>query len=483
MNTLDAEQLIEAGRELAAPFCMEVIRDSQTRTLTVQQIFRLLPGKRIVALAECCGEQLLIKTYIGRTATKYMARERNGVNLIADAGVRTPSLLWHGQLADGRGHILAFEYLESAVSLFDSWQTAEGYDEQVAILTRAMQIIARLHNVGVVQDDLHLANFLMADNRLYTIDGGGISRRSEPPLPRSHSLNNLGLFFAQFFPTFDEMVRVVFPAYEAIRGWGADASRLPELRREILRNRENRKRNYLDKVFRDCTRFLCRSSLKEFMVCERSEYNAELEELLADPDRFIDNAEILKNGNTTTVALVNLSDRALVIKRYNIKDAVHGLKRALRKSRAWHSWSNAFRMEFLGIRSLKPVAMIENRLGPIRRTAYFISEYIPGPDALECLQGLDNPDKEMRALAEVLQQLCKSRISHGDLKATNFVMAEDGPVIIDLDAMEEYRDHQQFVRAFNKDLNRFMANWDDRPEIASHFSGLLADLPLQARSH
>jgi tRNA A-37 threonylcarbamoyl transferase component Bud32 len=72
-----------------------------------------------------------------------------------------------------------------------------------------------------------------------------------------------------------------------------------------------------------------------------------------------------------------------------------------------------------------------------------------------------------------LQYLSTSQISHGDLKATNFLMAQDGPVIIDLDAMRQLKDPEQFEKAFNKDLDRFMKNWEDNPELASRFEGLL----------
>ena len=45
------------------------------------------------------------------------------------------------------------------------------------------------------------------------------------------------------------------------------------------------------------------------------------------------------------------------------------------------SWANTLRLEFLGINTLKPVALIEERFGPLRGRAYFNSRYLGGDDA------------------------------------------------------------------------------------------------------
>ena len=478
MTVVDSKTLIRAKRDVVAPFDLKVrLDDSREVVVRFLTILRLLPGKRIVALAECDGQRLLVKMFLGRTAGRYVSKERSGVKNILASKVRTPELLWQADLVDGHGQMLAFEYLENSLSLQDQWNKAVEDSERVDVLTRAMIIIARLHNQGVVQTDIHLANFIMSKGRIYTIDGGGIARKSDPPLPLRESLNNLSCFFAQFFPKFDGFAQIVFLAYESVRGWSRDPERIVSLHEEIARSRESRKKNYLDKALRDCTRFVCRSTFNRFMVCERSVFTEEMEALLLDPDRFIDTGQILKNGNSATVAQVQLSDRTLVIKRYNIKSLWHGLLRAFQKSRAWTSWLNTFHMEFLGIRSLKPIAMIENRLGPLRRKAYYITEYVEGPDAMVFLQNTDSSNGEPEAIAGLLRHLSESKISHGDMKATNFLMAEEGPVIIDLDAMREHKNKESFERAFNKDLDRFMKNWEGHPELAKRFEGLLVKLP------
>jgi tRNA A-37 threonylcarbamoyl transferase component Bud32 len=500
MKALDSRTLIQAQRAVKVPFVVEAVIDKtpetessvtqsavtrqlvsrepkldqgQTIQIEIHRVFRLLPGKRIVGLAKCGDTELLVKLFLGRQAKRYAARERRGIKKIQTAGVRSPQFHWQASFKNGQGEALAMEYLGEATSLQDRWDCATEDDERVDVLTRAMIIIAKLHNQGVVQNDIHLANFLMNKGRIYTIDGGEVVQKSTPPLPEKESLDNLSWFFAQFYPRFDDLVQVVLPAYDAVRGWTADPARVIELHSQILQSRDSRKQNYLDKAFRDCTRFHCEGSFSRFLVCEREFHTSDMEDLLEHPDRYIEQGKLLKDGNTATVARVFAAGRDLVVKRYNIKGMVHGLRRAFQKSRAWNSWENSYHMEFLGIPSLKPLAMIENRVGPLRGTAYFITEYIEGPDALDYLRSNTQPNGEPEALADLLQDLSTSQISHGDLKATNFLMASDGPVIIDLDAMRQLKDPAQFEKAFNKDLDRFMKNWEDQPELASRFEGLL----------
>lgn len=478
---LNADHLIAAGRRLDVPFRLRILDGSGDRNtemeMGITRILRLLPGKRIVAVAVVDGAEVLVKVYLGKSAARYARRETRGVGLVKRAAVRTPELRWQGRIRDGGGEVLVFEYLTDAVSLYDRWQQAQHEDEKVDVLTRAMVIIARLHNEGVVQNDIHLGNFLLSRGKLFTIDGGGVVRRSGPPLPEGRSLDNLGLFFAQFFHRHDDLVDFVVPAYEAARGMNADRDRVRRIRDRIEHHRARRKRAWLKKALRECTRFVSSSTWRRFIVCERGAFTPAMAELLRDPDAGIDRGRIIKNGNTSTLAVVNVDGRPVVIKRYNLRNIWHRIRRSVRNTRAWTSWTNACRMEFLGIPSVKQVALIENRFGPLRGTSWFITEYIDGEDALTCLSREGKSGGRPEALSRLLHELADCRVSHGDMKATNFMMSDAGPVLIDLDAMREHRTGAGFRRAFRRDKRRFMRNWQDQPELTLCFSGLLEELP------
>jgi hypothetical protein len=83
--------------------------------------------------------------------------------------------------------------------------------------------------------------------------------------------------------------------------------------------------------------------------------------------------------------------RALLIKRYNLKNLRHALGRLWRPSRAWHSWREAHRLLFFDIPTPRPLALIEERCGPLRRRAWLICEYCPGPNLLRHLSADSAP--------------------------------------------------------------------------------------------
>ena len=198
----------------------------------------------------------------------------------------------------------------------------------------------------------------------------------------------------------------------------------------------------------------------------------ELNGLLADLDAAIDSGELLKGGNTATVARVDTALGKFVVKRYNIKSPMHYLQRAFRPSRAWVSWANTMRLEFLGISTLKPVALVEERLGPLRGRAYLITEYVDGPDATQ-LSDQSDSDRQMSSIAQMLRRLAEAGVSHGDLKASNFLLADEGPVIIDLDSMREHARGSHRFKAELRDRERFMKNWEQNPALGERFADLL----------
>jgi tRNA A-37 threonylcarbamoyl transferase component Bud32 len=186
--------------------------------------------------------------------------------------------------------------------------------------------------------------------------------------------------------------------------------------------------------------------------------------LVADSDHWLDRGIPLKRGRTATLALVELGGRKLVIKRYNIKSPGHALSRCWRPSRAWHSWVEGHRLSFLGIATPRPLAMIEQRLGPLRGRAWLIVEYCAGESLATHLAGFSDvepPAAELQAVRELFSKLADAHVSHGDLKATNLLWSDEGLNLIDLDAMRQHVNATSYARAWRKDRARFLQNWPD----------------------
>lgn len=468
-------RLREAGRNPPLPLELAL---AGGRPLEVQQWLRILPGKRLVGRGEWESQQVLAKLFIATGAERHWQRESVGIQALQRAGINTPDLLGSGELPGG-GRYLLTEYLADAQSLQQCWQALE--DQSPAseaarrILQDALATIGAMHAKGLAQTDLHLGNFLQdGQGRLYVIDGDAIEAR-EPgrPLALSAAQANLALFFAQLSPEWDAHQSQLLDSY--VQAFALPGLNLKQLSADVRRQRKQRLDDFLGKALRDCSQFAVHRSFHQYAVVLRSEQQA-LAPLLADPDSVFSGQPLLKDGGGSTVTRVTVDGRELVVKRYNIKSTSHWLKRFWRPSRAWHSWLAGWRLMFLGIATPQPLAMIERRVGPLRREAWLVTEYCPGRNLLEHLgeSGETPPDPQTtRALLKLFNQLADARITHGDFKATNLLW-QDGKVwLIDLDAMQAHANEASWRKGWARDRARFVRNWAPGSRLGRWLKGML----------
>lgn len=478
MSSLTASSLTAmlraAGRTPVADMHVPLAADSP---LVIRQWLRILPGKRLVGRGEWQGRPVLAKLFIAAGAARHWQREKAGIEALQHANITTPALLDSGELPGG-GRYLLTEYLADAPSLQQLWEQladpAPDNPQALAILQRALQIIAAMHAQGLAQTDLHLGNFLQDGQQLYVIDGDAIeTSAADTPLGLPAVLTNLGLFFAQLTPPWDGQVEPLLAYYlnsNPVAGLDSHS-----LLASVAVQRQQRLDNFLGKTLRDCSQFAVDTSWDRFCVVLRSEQEA-LAPLLADLDRAFGDQPLLKDGGSSTVTRATIAGREVVIKRYNIKGFGHWLSRFWRPSRAWHSWLAAWRLQFLGIPTPQPLAMIERRLGRWRRQAWLITEYCPGPNLLQRLgeTGATIPDSATAGtLLQTFNQLVAAGISHGDFKATNLLWHDDQVVLIDLDVMQAHRSAAQWRQAWEKDRARFVRNWPADSALAQWLESVL----------
>ena len=377
----DAASLANAGRGLATPFALalEGQAPGEAAEITVREILRHLPGRRIAGLADWGGRTVFFKAFLGKQAPRAWRRELEGLAAIAATGVPAPALLWQGGVKGG-GLLLLCERIKAAQSLEAAWRAgAAGLQDAV------MATLARLHSAGVRQRDIHLDNFLLGAEegrrRLYLVDGGQVVQAQSGALSASACIGNLARFLAQFPQAMPLDLEAALASYCRHRGWPRERAPLEALLRQLARQRQARKRIYLGKAYRNCTRFVCEASWRRFQVCAREWDSPALRAFLANLDGAILGGALLKDGNSCTVAAVESPIGRLAIKRYNIKSPLHRLRRLFRPSRAWRVWRSALLLEFTGIRTPAPVAMIEERFGPLRGRAWYVSRLEEAPDA------------------------------------------------------------------------------------------------------
>jgi tRNA A-37 threonylcarbamoyl transferase component Bud32 len=470
---VSAADLIQLGRH-PGPFLLAL--DGQTGSaarLGCDEVVRAIPGKRLVCRGGWQGQPVFAKVYIG--SDKYWQAECRGLQALHAQGIAAPAVLHAGTADHGKLHVIVLAAIEPAQTLASAWEAASDEAARSELLRLALATIAAHHAAGLEQDDIHLNNFLLSGGQLYTLDGGGISAPGVSELSPRRSRDNLARFFAQFYPRFDALIDSVLPGYVSQRGWPAGHLTSAVLLPRVRLFRRRRQRHFLKKIFRECSAFVCSKDWRSFRVCDRALATTGLLQLLADPDASLQQADahVLKQGNTCTLWSTTVDGRQLVVKRYNIKSLAHRISRMVRHTRAAVSWKNAHRLAMYGILGARPVALVERRFGPLRGKAWLIMEYVSGDDITRlCKQ--PRPDDEsssrvVRGVTALLQQLAQCRISHGDMKGTNFIQSPQGIAVIDLDAMREHVSDRGFQKRRQRDLQRFMRNWQKCPDIDARF--------------
>jgi tRNA A-37 threonylcarbamoyl transferase component Bud32 len=479
---VSAAALVQMGRR-PGPFVVALDGQAgEAALLSCHEVVRAIPGRRLVCSGEWHGKDVFIKLYFD--GDKYWRAESRGLQALGDNGIKAPTVLYTGTADDGALHVIVLETIQPAVTLEAALSTVADAAARIALLQQAVDCIACHHRAGLEQRDIHLNNFLLSGEHLYTLDGGGIHAAGVDELPVRQSRDNLALFFAELYPDDDALIEAVLPVYLQRRSWSREVLPGAQLQEHVQHFRRRRLRRFLKKVFRDCSAFKCERSWQTFRVYDRSMASTEMVEFLADPDASLQraDAQYLKQGNTCTLWTTRVGGRQLVVKRYNIKGLRHRLGRAFRMTRAAVSWMNAHRLGMYGILTAPPVALIEERFGPLRGRAWYISEFVAG-EAASSLCGQTVLDKAglLRAgqqVTDLLAQLALSSLSHGDMKATNFILSRQGVVVIDLDAMQKHVAPESFRRAQRRDLLRFMRNWEDCPGIKAMFTEMMRNKNL-----
>ncbi len=467
------------GRAPLLPLSLEL---ENGQTLVIEQWLRVLPEQRYVGKAQWRGRTVLAKLLIGNKASRQYQCELAGAQLLTEQEITSAELLDFQQQSDGSAYLL-FEFIDNAQSLAAAWQECQSdkplSDRQTAVLGAALSAVALMHLRGLWQSHLHLDNLLQQGEQVYVVDGGGVqSEQAGQPLSQEKAIANLAVFFAQLPSAFDAHLEELLIHY--LLANGEHALRLENLQKQILSIRKWRVKDYLKKAGRECSLFSAKINLFGLRAVWRAAED-ELEPVLSNLDAAIASGHIYKTGGAATVARIECGHRTLVVKRYNIKNLMHWLKRFWRPSRAWHSWREGHRLSALRIATPQPLAIIENRWCGLRGRAWLISEYCGEQDIIDRLATYqDNdavPEAEVSALTELLNALIREKISHGDLKGHNILWYQQRCYLIDLDAMQQHHSMRSFTRAYQKDRTRLLRNWPQQSPLYKLLDQRLPQLP------
>ncbi len=459
----DALLALAAGGEAPAELVLEIAgAPAHFREL---EVLRRLDGRRLVLKgrllegpasidAQLSASEVVLKVFLGPGHGRYFEREAAGLERLLAAGVATPACYYSGN--EGEVSVLLLEYLagSSPVHAAD--------DRAVAGVA---ELLGRLHQTGCSHGDLHLDNFLVARGTVFAIDGDGVVAGAAPG--SATALDNLAVLAAQRPPACDDGLAPLLAAY----GAGSDhpAPTVEAFQPRLDRARRQRLRRYARKTQRPCSEFSVRRAAGRTTLAVRDGGEQLLDALEGAgrlvPDKAFLELEALKEGRSATVVRA-LEGTGAVVKRFNVKDPIHRLRRSLRPMpRYRRAWIFGQLLHFQAIPTARPLALVETHQGGIRDVAYLIMEDIGGRTIGDEVAEEGLSDDRIADTCALFSLLRRVGFTHGDTKATNFILYENRLHLIDLDAMR-FAPRGTVAgpfaeRRFRADLLRFLENWAD----------------------
>jgi len=504
--SLQALQQVQYRMEL--PFSIQ----SPHYTYHCQQLLRIVPGKRLVFLGQAshsdnADKKVIIKLFVHPTkAKKHWLRECSGAQLLKQQHIPSPEILFQ-ECTEAGIYILAFTYIEGQ-TLAQFWsahsnehaiehsnhhqKTAQ--EQKKKQLIKLIPVLFQHHEADLCHQDLHYGNFLLGtDKQIYTLDGEEV-KHSKSRLKISQRLDNLALFLAQTFDISQSFSFSLVDQYSHLCKINLTASDKQQFWQKIRYYQHQRIEHYLKKMLRECTEVMSQkhqinnstsTTVQSDSLCRREFYKPALKSLLAEPELFFQENSpqlnslyqpvFLKQGNTCTVISVIIDGERYVIKRYNPKSFMYKLLHLGRHSRARKSWLNAHLLNFIDISTPAPVALVETRglTSLLKPTcSYFICKFQSGQTSWDyfCdkesekthMNKQDNKKDLAHLLLEALTKLTQLKITHGDLKGSNIIIAQHQVYLLDLDAMKQHKRHWTFNKQWHRDKKRFLKNWEKK---------------------
>lgn len=214
-----------------------------------------------------------------------------------------------------------------------------------------------------------------------------------------------------------------------------------------------------------------------------------VDRLWDDPDEFLAAGQTVTNHDYGALARVPVKAPTLdghirdggvgLLKRFNLRGVTHTLSRLLLFTRGSRSWTYGRELLGSGVGTARPLAMVEDRLGPFRFRSFVLTEEVEGTPLPEFLATNSLNSLELDRLAGqfacIWHTLGELRIVHGSMHATNFVVTPDQQLkLINLDGTWRHWFDLTFLHRRDRDWLRFMKSWRGQPELGAAFRAAVA---------
>jgi tRNA A-37 threonylcarbamoyl transferase component Bud32 len=434
------------------------------------------------------NREIYFKQYLCRSVLRFIKyffrgsrakREFEAALVLAENGFDVPAVVAMGECRNvffHRRSFLATFGVENSKAIYQFVPENSGIMDKEQLqgwrdLIRAFgRTVGRMHAKGIFHGDLRLGNVLARREgnrwRFFFIDNERTKKfRKLPARLQLKNLVQVNMLPSDMLANTDRMR--FFREYCAETKTSKKQSKV--LAEKVVEktnwrlNKERLIRRTLRKCLRTNDRYLrVRTDRYQAAFDRNFCEGAEPIDFVEQIDVLMDKGQILKNGDTTYVSRLTWNGKDVVVKRYNHKGLIHSLRHTIKGSRARRCWLHAHRLRMLNIPTPKPIAFIEQLKGYLLRQSYLVTEYVDGQKLYYFLRNGSVAQQQHSAVTQqimdLLNKLGQYRITHGDLKHTNILITNDGPVLTDLDGMRVHKWNWTCNLRQAKDLARFEKN-------------------------
>lgn len=455
------DRLFQASYDFNEAFSLQLAHDAP---IDAQTVLRIVPKRRMVVAGIWQGRAVVAKLFFDkRDAKKHYEKELRGASILTNHNIPTPTIYCHGNSSIRGIYVIVYERLLDAQTL-----TMDAAD-----LERVTLELATQHVLGITQKDLHKNNFLLNQQQVYTLDGATVTSQSQV-LDKKSSMDNLALFFSQLGVGREALKRHLFSIYVRARAWIEKPQDYPNLQARALAFDVQRWARYEKKLFRTSSQFVAFNRLTMRGVYDRQQVPDEAVPIALNPELAFNHpsARLLKNGRSATVVQIQLGEQMWIVKRYNLKNLWHRLRRLWRTTRAANAWRIAHKLSLFQVATATPIAYAERYCLSFRGRAYAITRYVSDQTigAYFKQHAFDEAkiDTMIARVQHLIHALHLCGLTHGDLKQSNLLINnEEMPVLIDLDGVRDHLSHRSFHAHAARDLRRFFNNFKDQPKLFS----------------
>ena len=408
------------------PFQLSIERSpagKQGEILTCTALLRKVLGKREVFDALWNGRSVIVKMFSHKIrAGHHLKKEWQGLSLLRKRGINSPVPLVYGKAGKGK-RAMVVEKIIDTPTVLDVFKQTKNDDQKLALLILVSKELAKQNGKGILQEDLHLGNFLLKEGEIFTIDPAQM-RFFAGSVGKKNSISQIAQLACFLSENQTEAIAKLWEDYIGARNWQFNKSDTKLFEKQLKQHRKKLVRRGLKKCQRTSGRYLKINTCGFVALFEKKFYEgAEPLDFIRGIDEMMDGGEIFKRGNTCYVSRIMWNANDIVVKRYNHKGIIHSLRHTIKRSRARSVWLKAHRLLMLNMSTAKPVCYIEKHRWPLVWTSYFVTEYVQGQNLHNFLQ-TDSIGEQQRSgvigqVVELLEKLGKYRISHGDTKSSN----------------------------------------------------------------